>query len=151
MVVWFNPWGCACGEMKTSLTFSNSPLPRIHQYLSLINYFLMESVPFILANPWDNVHGYGWIEVIKLLTFRQNFQTFLLSISKSVSLGKTTISLLSAFSLCLLFDQTCRFLANLLCSFTFVPTNLKKQQQHKFAWILAFQSNIHLQCGLSFH
>ena len=98
MVVWFNPWGCA--EMKTSPTFSNSPLSRINQYLSLINYFLMESVPFILANPWDNVHGYGWIEVIKLLTFTQNFQTFLPSISELFS-RKTSISLLCAFSLCL--------------------------------------------------
>ena len=91
--------------------------------------------------------------MIKLLTFRQKFQTFLLTISESVSLGQTTISPLSAFSLCLLFDQSCRVLANLPRSFTFMPTNLQKTTitTTQACVNIGFLSNIYLQCDLSFH
>ena len=65
----------------------------------------------------------------------------------------TAISPLSAFSLCLLFDQSCRVLANLPRSFTFMPTNLQKItiKTTQVCVNIGFLRNIYLQCDLSFH
>lgn len=56
-------------------------------------------------------------------------------------------SLLSAFSVCLLFDQICRFLSSLPRMFTFMPTNLQKQKATTQVCVnIGIISNVYLQC-----